>query len=59
MTCSVQDDSQESFRPDLPSLAPGQYQLSAALDFSPTERGAAGRDAAVLVTGPTSPVTLH
>jgi len=59
VSCGVQDDSQESFRTDLPNLAPGQYQLSAALDFSPTESGAAGHDAAVLVTGPTSPVTLH
>jgi len=57
--CGVQDDAQESFHTDLPSAAAGQYQLSAALDFSPTATGAAGRDAAELVTGPTSPVTLH
>ncbi|MEO6116552.1 MAG: hypothetical protein ABIP33_09225 [Pseudolysinimonas sp.] len=57
--CGVEDDTRESFRADLPNVAPGNYQLSAALDFSPDDTGAAGQDAAVLVTGPTSPVTLH
>ncbi|MEO6532146.1 MAG: hypothetical protein ABIO06_01075 [Pseudolysinimonas sp.] len=59
VVCAVEDDTRESFRADLPSVAPGNYQLSAALDFSPDDTGAAGQDAAVLVTGPTSPVTLH
>jgi len=57
--CGVQDDEQASFRPNLPDAAPGDYQLSAALDFTPEATDAAGSDAAVLVTGPTSPVTLH
>ena len=57
--CGVEDDNRESFRSALPSAAPGSYQLSAALDFSPASTDAAGRDTTVLVTGPTSPVTLH
>ncbi len=59
VVCGVADDEQESFRPVLPDAAPGAYQLSAALDFSPDPTDAAGSGNAVLVTGPTSPVTLH
>ena len=59
VVCGVQDDQQESFRTDLPDVPPGVYQLSAALDFSPQAVDAVGGDTAVLVTGPTSPVTLH
>jgi hypothetical protein len=57
--CGVEDDTQASFRADLPDAAPGDYRLSAALDFSPDPTDAASGGAAVLVTGPTSLVTLH
>lgn len=59
VVCGVADDEQENFRPNLPDVAPGTYQLSAALDVSPDATDAAGSGNAVLVTGPTSPVTLH
>jgi hypothetical protein len=59
VVCGVEDDTMPSFRTDLPEAGPGSYQLSAALDFSPTSPDASGVTAAVLVTGPTSPVTLH
>ncbi len=59
VVCGVEDDEQPSFRAELPAAGPGDYRLSAALDFSPTAAGASGSGDAVLVTGPTSPVTLH
>lgn len=59
VVCGVADDSQPSFRDDLPGVGPGVYQLSAALDFTPDTPGADGSVSAVLVTGPTSPVTLR
>ena len=59
VVCGAQDDTRPSFRADLPEAGAGDYQLSAALDLSPTESDAAGSGDAVLVTGPTSPVTLH
>jgi hypothetical protein len=55
--CSVEDD--DTVRTDLPDAGPGAYQLSAALDFSPQTAGDGSGGGAVLVTGPTSPVTLH
>jgi len=59
LVCGVTDDEQESFRTDLPAAGPGSYQLSAALDLTPATADANGQIAVVLVTGPTSPVTLH
>ncbi len=59
VVCGVEDDARASFRADLPSAPPGAYRLSAALDFSPDTTDASGGGAAVLVSGPTSPVTLH
>ena len=59
LVCGADDDAQPSFRADLPEAGPGLYQLSAALDVSPMESDAAGSGGAVLVTGPTSPVTLR
>ena len=59
LVCGVADDERPSFRTDLPQAGPGSYQLSAALDFSPETPSADGQVAAVLVTGPTAPVTLH
>jgi hypothetical protein len=59
VVCGVEDDTQESFRADLPAAGAGEYRLSAALDFNPGTGDAAGGGSAVLITGPTSPVTLH
>lgn len=63
VVCGVEDDARPSFRSDLPPVGPGTYRLSAAVDFRPaTTTEPSGGDlsgAAVLVTGPTSPVTLH
>jgi hypothetical protein len=59
LVCGVADDEQQSFRADLPPAGPGSYQLSAALDMTPAAADANGQIAAVLVSGPTSPVTLH
>jgi hypothetical protein len=59
VVCGVQDDAQSSFRAGLPAAGPGDYRVSAALDFSPTAADGSGSGAAVLVTGPTSPVTLR
>jgi len=59
VVCGVADDEQPSFRDELPAAGPGSYQLSAALDLIPAAPDADGQVAAVLVTGPTSPVTLH
>ena len=59
VVCGVEDDAQPSFRAELPAAGTGDYQLSAALDFSPAVSDAAGNGNAVLVTGPTSPVTLR
>ncbi|WP_165063562.1 hypothetical protein [Marisediminicola senii] len=65
--CSVEDDSAESFRTDLPALEPGSYDVSAAIDITldsaaaGSAGGTAGNTAAPvdLVTGPTAPVTLQ
>jgi len=59
VVCGAEDDAQPSFRTDLPGAGPGSYLLSAALDVNPTTTDAGGDVGAVLVTGPTSPVTLH
>lgn len=59
VVCAADDDGPSGFPSDLPPAGPGSYRLSAALDFSPQAPGADGGAAAVLVTGPTSPVTLH
>ena len=59
--CSVDDDLVESFSTDLPPLAPGVFELSAAIDFSPTiADGAAEADGvADLVTGPRATIVLE
>lgn len=59
--CSVDDDLAESFPADLPSLAPGVYELSAAIDFSPTVAdGDADFDGGVdLVVGPRATIVLE
>jgi hypothetical protein len=59
VVCAAADDAPSGFRSDLPAAGPGQYQLSAVVDFSPRTAGADGGAGSVLVSGPTSPVTLH
>ena len=51
VVCSVDDDSAEAFRTDLPPVAAGEYQLSAAADISVD-------GIAELVTGPTQTVRI-
>ncbi len=59
--CSVDDDLAESFPPDLPPLPPGNYELSAAIDFSPTvaDGDAEFDGSADLVTGPLATIVLE
>lgn len=45
VVCAVEDDTAEAFRTDLPDVAPGEYQVSAAADVSVD-------GIAELVTGP-------
>jgi len=51
VVCSVDDDTAEAFRTDLPPVAAGEYQLSAAADISVD-------GVAELVTGPTQTVRI-
>jgi len=51
VVCGTEDDTAEAFRTDLPAVAPGDYQLSAAADV--TVDGVAE-----LVTGPTQTVRI-
>jgi len=57
--CGIEDDAAEAFRADLPALPAGDYELSAAIDFSAdpsmVTNGTPDLD---LVTGPLSAVTL-
>ena len=58
VACAVDDDGAGSFRSDLPHVAAGQYQVSAALDLS--RQNADGSVLRTdLVTGPVSEVTLR
>jgi hypothetical protein len=58
VTCAVEDDTNVSFRADLPRVAPGVYQVSATLDLS--RQNADGSFLSPdLVTGPASEVTLR
>jgi len=59
VVCAAEDDGPSGFRSDLPAVGPGDYQLSAVINFSPQTAGADGGAGAVVVSGPTSPVTLH
>lgn len=58
VTCAVEDDSAGSFRGDLPQVAAGRYQVSAAIDFSGQNPDGSSLGTE-LVTGPTSEVTLR
>jgi hypothetical protein len=57
--CAVEDDAAEAFRADLPPLAPGEYDLSAALDFAPDPSMAPATPELDLVTGPRSTISLE
>lgn len=52
VVCGVEDDLAESFRAGLPAAAPGDYQVSAAIDVM-------GEFDALLVTGPAQSITLN
>ena len=58
VTCAVEDDSTVSFRDNLPHVAAGAHQVSAALDLS-RENADGSFLSTDLVTGPTSEVTLR
>ena len=58
VTCAVEDDSTVSFRDNLPHVAAGAYQVSAALELS-RENADGSFLSTDLVTGPTSEVTLR
>lgn len=58
--CDVEDDLGESFREDLPALPPGEYQISAAIDFVPVSGTASDNPAILpLIVGPPTAVTLR
>ena len=52
VVCGIEDDLAESFRSDLPAAAPGDYEVSAAIDVM-------GEFDALLVTGPAQSITLN
>jgi hypothetical protein len=56
--CGPEDDGPDGFRADLPALAPGTYELSAAIDFAPDVPDPTEPALADLVTGPRSVITL-
>lgn len=56
--CAIEDDSADSFRAGLPRVAPGEYQVSAALDLS-RQNPDGSFLSTDLVTGPVSTVTLR
>ncbi|MET0806002.1 MAG: hypothetical protein ABWX98_02720 [Lacisediminihabitans sp.] len=56
--CSADDEVAESFPSDLPPVGAGNYDVSAAIDFSRTD--AAGAFVSTdLITGPVAPITLR
>jgi hypothetical protein len=57
--CAVEDDSAESFRDDLPALAPGVYQLSAIFYLTPEGPTAASLPSPDVVSGPLADITLQ
>lgn len=56
--CAPEDDGPDGFRANLPALAPGTYELSAAIDFAPDVPDPTEPALADLVTGPRSVITL-
>lgn len=59
LICAPADDTGRGFGSALAQVARGSYELSAALDFTPAPSSGEAGGAAVVVTGPTSAVTLH
>ncbi|MFZ2964966.1 MAG: hypothetical protein WA006_09815 [Rhodoglobus sp.] len=57
--CGAEDDTAEAFRADLPPLAPGVYELTAAIDFAPDPSIAAEDAELDLVTGVAAPIRLE
>lgn len=55
--CEPEDDALEAFRPDLPPAGAGNYEVSAAVDFSSDQMTETTE--AFLVTGPPMPITLE
>jgi hypothetical protein len=55
VVCGKEDDRAESFRSGLPHVAPGNYQVSAAIDFV----GDGNSATSGLITGPLATVTLN
>ena len=55
--CEPEDDALEAFRPDLPPVGTGSYEVSAAVDFSSDQ--VTETTEAFLVTGPPMPITLE
>ena len=55
--CEAEDDALDAFRPNLPPVGAGTYELSAALDFSSDQVTATPE--AFLITGPRMPITLE
>lgn len=56
--CSAEDDGAERFRDGLPALPPGEYQVSAAIDFAPSAGSGEAR-ALDLISGPLEPIELQ
>ncbi len=60
LRCEPADETQPTFPPTLPSVPPGDYDLSAAIDFSPDASMAQyGVTDVDLITGPIAVVTLQ
>lgn len=58
--CDTADETGDAFRSDLPAVSPGDYGLSAAIDFQPDAPAADGLVSGLeLVTGPVTPVRLN
>jgi hypothetical protein len=56
--CGPQDEA-DTFRADLPALPPGEYEVSAAIDFAPDAPPADAPALADLVMGPPSSLRLE
>jgi hypothetical protein len=54
VVCGVEDDMAEAFRENLPAAGPGEYLLSAAIDFTRSDGSFVD-----LVTGPAAALTLE
>ena len=59
VACGVEDDLAEAFREGLPALPAGDYELSAAIDFSADEPSAEVSPFLDLITSERRPITLN